>query len=1195
MPNYNDAQVAAIGAHVPMILVSAGAGSGKTRVLTERYFRLLEGDKLTTDQILTLTFTRKAAQEMRERIARRLEADGRIAERRKLPRAPIGTLHAFCERLLREHAMRAGVDPNFTLLDDAETQTLQEESLDQVFNDLWESNDPFEKMELGRLLLDYRQDDLRAGLLNIYRNARTRGLEIASITPDTVISPVIAAMNAKKSIEDYLALSGTPNWEAKKREMAVALASLESLFNTSAEEISWDEYSRASQALSAFTGTGGPKDTAKERRDALKIAYGEWLAAMLSVLATGYLTAFTVLLQRFADIFNYAKEEQGLLDFEDLLLLTRKLLQTDDDTRTYLQGKYRQVMVDEFQDTNPLQFDIVRALSGVGNLFVVGDVKQAIYGFIGSDISVFLGHEQNVLKQPDDKALRVAMHTNYRSRPEVLEPINAIFSSIWREQALGEGFHYEALDAGAAFNTKDEPAVELAWFAAEDKESAEMMREREAAWIARRILQITGRIGAQPLQLTGRAEEQGELTAVSTDYRDVIMLFRSASNIDIYERALRETGIPYYTVRGKGYYQSREVQDLLALLRVLDNTSDDSTMAEVLRSPLVGVSAETLYWLSRDWTEWELGCAYPQDTPQGRPFGRLWEHIIRVNELPAIEAGDARALVKFQALVCELQSAQSAGQPLDLLDIILARTRYGEVLLAGEGGEQRYANVQKLRDIAANFQSRGIFDLSAFQSYLTQISTVSPREASAPLDVEGSNVVRLMTVHAAKGLEASVVFLADAGRAKRNCTDVFLLTHDGKVTAKIPTPDDEMKSPAHYDEEFKRRTELEKREEERLLYVAMTRAKEQLIISGNWVKKEGTSCYINLLKMALGVEEPTECDTVLQVTFEGKQWSIHLWGQTTLRETIELVPPLLEPTLWDDYADVILAGDVLPVILSYDKLAQYEQVYARTQPLSLEKQNGPLRVGVNKALGYHDCPRQYWYRYLLDRQGAMARTSLPPVVEEIKASEKEPEDFDHTEYGKLAHRVLQLLEFPSPAAAQLEGILAFIEREDKREASEMECTKLSAMLLRLNASPVYDQLASAQLLREQRFLMREGDAYIPGIIDVLAKSAGEWRIYDYKTGYPSAHFYRQVGSYALGVQRCLGVTPTTVSLIFLEGEEATCKVRDYPVTAEMLQEARGIMRSAASGIRAEDYHPTPGHICTRCPYREQCPAAPVCE
>ncbi|MEI7832993.1 MAG: UvrD-helicase domain-containing protein, partial [bacterium] len=240
MPNYNDAQVAAIAARVPLVLVSAGAGSGKTRVLTERYFRLLEGDKLTTEQILTLTFTRKAAQEMRERIAQRLEADGRIAERRKLPRAPIGTLHSFCERLLREHAMRAGVDPNFTLLDDAEAQTLQEEALDQVFNDLWESDDEQEKLLLGRLLLDYRQDDLRGGLLQVYRNARTRGLAIADITADSTDSPARAAVNVRQSIEDYLKLTGTATFEAKKGEMTVALQSLEPLFTMPDADINWD-------------------------------------------------------------------------------------------------------------------------------------------------------------------------------------------------------------------------------------------------------------------------------------------------------------------------------------------------------------------------------------------------------------------------------------------------------------------------------------------------------------------------------------------------------------------------------------------------------------------------------------------------------------------------------------------------------------------------------------------------------------------------------------------------------------------------------------------------------------------------------------------------------------------------------------------------------------------------------------------
>ncbi|HEY3376903.1 MAG TPA: UvrD-helicase domain-containing protein, partial [Armatimonadota bacterium] len=181
----NDAQLEAVTTRVPSVLVSAGAGSGKTRVLTQRYFHLLDerhdGRPLQMDEILTLTFTRKAAQEMRERIGRKLDEEGRLHERRELSRAPIGTIHSFCERVLREHALEAGIDPNFRLLDEAEARTMQENALDSIFEDLW-GGPQHEREAIGRLVLDVPQQRLRPALLSIFRTARTRGVAMATLT-----------------------------------------------------------------------------------------------------------------------------------------------------------------------------------------------------------------------------------------------------------------------------------------------------------------------------------------------------------------------------------------------------------------------------------------------------------------------------------------------------------------------------------------------------------------------------------------------------------------------------------------------------------------------------------------------------------------------------------------------------------------------------------------------------------------------------------------------------------------------------------------------------------------------------------------------------------------------------------------------------------------------------------------------------
>ncbi len=1179
----NPAQQQAVDSRTPVILVSAGAGSGKTRVLTQRYLDLVTEGHERLERILTLTFKRKAAQEMRERIARGLEERGRAHLRPELMRAPIGTIHGFCERVLRDYALQAGIDPHFRVLEEAESSTLLEHALDTLFLQVWaDTTGGF--ADIIRLLRDYSQDQLRGALRDILRALRTRGLSPLDPPPPDPHALSGAAQALCFAIEDLLALPGGGKWPGNLAKAQAAYEALQALLPQAAE-FSGEIAAQANELLKPLTPPGGPSEAAAARH-AVKEAHTAWLAAYYDLGAVPHRRAFTDLLRRLERLYAQAKDALGLLDFEDLLLRTRDLLaDPHSDAARHFRRKFAQVMVDEFQDTNPLQFDLIATFRGDGHLFMVGDVKQSIYRFIGSDVRVFLGQEQAVAALDAPEGLRIAMAANYRTRPEVLHPLNALFARLWTraDGTPARAFTFEPLEAGRACPPAGAPAIEVALWPG-DEGKADALREREASWIARRILQLIGRLGP-PLVLA-----DGEATRPA-GFGDIIVLFRASTDIARYETALRQAGVPYYTVSGRGFFGTREVQDLLALLAVLENPCDDFSLAVALRSPLAGVCDDTLYWLTRDWRGWAPGAPYPGAPRADAEFGRIWETLQHVEALPVLPAAERDALVTFRALVHALQEALPAGQPLDLIDRILERTGFAVGLLAAEDGEQRFANVQKLREVAATFQARGIFDLTDFRRYLAQLSTLAPREPAAPLDTEGSPVVRLMTIHAAKGLEAPIVFLADMGRKPTAPTSPFLL-HQGAVACRLPQAEGGFASPAAYQAALEAAKAEDAAEMERLLYVALTRARDHLICCGLKDFAKATGSYSDILAGCLGVAEAAAEDRTLSLAWDGTVYPVTMWSPDALKALEALPTPPQPPTLWEQYGTQILAGRPLPVRTDAREVERFEAALARLRPPAAARHDRPLRVGVYRLITYYNCPRAFWFRYVLHREGipTPALREGEPEREPEETADDEAARLDHTTFGTLLHAAMQGAVLDETLPAQAPALLAQAATELKLEVTAADARALEAALRRLAALPVYARLTRAHTVhRELRFLAGAAGLFIHGIIDVLAQDADGWFIVDYKTGGPSADHARQVGLYALGVQLGLGLTPATVDLAYL-AEDVARPLREEPVTPVLLDEAHRLLAAVAGGLRDEQYPPLPGPRCAACPYLDACPA-----
>jgi ATP-dependent helicase/nuclease subunit A len=540
----SEEQTAAIDAP-GVVFVSAGAGTGKTTVLVERFVKAVCERGLDVDSLLVITYTERAAGELRARIRCRLAELGRDDLARELDGAWISTIHGFCMRLLKAHPFAAGIDPRFRVLDESQARVLQSEAFETALAGFLSEGDE----ERVHLLATYGARGLRRMLTGVYETLRAAG------------RPLVLELGERPGLAERLdelreaarCLVGDAG--AGETAHATAARALELLEERTLPERLLD--------LSELKARGERAATYEEARRGVEQAALDELAARDRDLLQELLGAFEL-------AYRAAKERESALDFEDLQLLARDLLRENAEVREQESWRFRSMMVDEFQDTNRLQCELVDLLAEAPHdkeIFFVGDEFQSIYGFRHADVQVFRErreHSSGVL----------ALTQNYRSRPEVLGAINHLFSA-----EFGEDF--QRLEAAGrfpdpVFGTPVELLVtDKASYAGTDVH----WRRAEARHIARRVQEL----------IDESAAAAGE----------IVLLFAAGTDAEWYEEELRQLGIPTYRATGRGYFGQQQVVDLLAYLRLLHNRYDDEALVTVLASPLVGVSNDALVLLRR--------------------------------------------------------------------------------------------------------------------------------------------------------------------------------------------------------------------------------------------------------------------------------------------------------------------------------------------------------------------------------------------------------------------------------------------------------------------------------------------------------------------------------------------------------------------------------------------------------------------
>jgi ATP-dependent helicase/nuclease subunit A len=1125
-------QRAAIDDREGSALLAANAGSGKTAVMAERCVEAVLQDGVPVGSILALTFTEKAAGELRDRVRRRFLALGEEEHAREVDAGWIGTIHGFCARVLRSRPLAAGLDPRFEVLDEGAAERLARDAYDRAF-EAWAT-------ARGPAAVDVAAAfgaGLRDLVLAAHSTLRSRGetrpvLAVPPPAPDP--DPAVLAA-ARAEAARCLATAGSGK---KVEEALYALESCERALAVGGGV-------PVPAALAAGELKKGSKALEQEPCAAYRAAWTAYRQGCADHHARRALVEIADLLTRFGAVYAEAKAARAGLDFEDLELGVRDLLASDAPGRERWAERFQLIMVDEFQDTNRLQLDVLEALER-DNLFAVGDEFQSIYGFRHADVTIF--RERRAALGDERTRLLTA---NFRSREELLDVLNGAFAPQWAERFApllagggsdaGSG-ELRLFDPGEPGDT--EPRVELlltptrGW---EDDDrlglagvEAKPHRRAEARVVAHRI----------------RRELEAGRPA-----RDVVVLLRATASLRLFEEALEEQGVPTYVVGGRGYWSQQPVRDGLAYLAALANPLDEEALLGVLASPFCGVGSDALVLLA----------------DAGKGAGGVWA-ALRAG-VPKALAADERARLAEFAEFFAAERAHSERLPVEvLLERALEATGYDLATLARAGGERRLANVRKLMRLAREYERAEGRDLRGFLAYAATRDVAAAREGEAPLESEGLDAVRLMTIHRAKGLEFPVVCVADLGRQGGGRSERLLIGADGSVGLRLSTPGGGATVPALAFERLAAEAAAEEdAEERRLFYVAMTRACDRLILSGTTDPEKPAQPRPAgppldwILPALIGVAP--EGERVVHGAFDGRP----------TRVLARLVTPAtIAADALTSRARTGTPGTALPA----NK--------AKVVPAPSPGRPAPQRLSYTSLGQYAKCP----YRFYLERS-----LRLPPVKAPIPPAVDAPAPgLDARVRGVIAHRLLEELDFARPAAPAPETVLA-LAAEEGAELTPADVEDIRAIVAAFGASPLCARIATASSARrEAPFsfpLDPAGGALVTGVVDVFARTPEGVLVVDYKSDRlgelePAEVVERDYATqrivYALAALRD-GAPSVEVAYAFLERPDApvsaTFTHRDVPALAERLT-------NLAEGVLT-DRHPVAAEphraLCGDCPGR----------
>ncbi len=1044
--------------------VTAGPGAGKTFVLVERYLEILRAKKASVDNIVAITFTNRAANEMRQRVRERIDSLLRessdkerqtwLRHKRTLEAGVITTIHGFCSRLLHEFPVEANIDPQFVLLDEHQAAMLLEAVVEEALADaIHHGNDTIVQFTQGT-----GRPALASALVELHRKYRGEGLSIESIEKLTAANHATRADYdaALKQLDTAMAeLFSVRLTKAADEKRAKAAQDWPALRATLAQPPNEKTIAAYTQAIEDFWSARPQKRSHPviEKIDALVFGdepggndclRGKLPAIGFDLLAKEYSLALLKLLREIDRRLDIEKQRLSVLDFDDLQLRTLRLLDRP-EVLARVTERYRYFLVDEFQDTNGLQRDILTklALKTGANLFIVGDRKQSVYGFRGADVDVFSEVTAAIEKAG---GAQQPLNLNFRSQKPLIDAFNFLFAKIFQprsdvpSEALGHlGYVTHEASVPQRGVEHEPPLVEFIVSAVRSREDDDASRDNSLTPHERDAEQVAARIG--------------ELVR-SGDFKfgDIAILLRAFTGVWSYESALRRVGIPYLTVQGKGFYQREEITDLIQLLRFLDNTTDELALAAILRSPLGGISDNALFALRcAPWIE--------EKTASDRLHRRnLLRAVRRHREIKFIEDDEHAALDRIHALLEALIERRNRYGIADLLRCAVASSEFMTVIAANFDGAQRVGNVEKLFRLAEQFEKSGHL-IRDFVHYVEEFEAIGGREGEGQMD-ETANVVRLMTIHQAKGLEYPVVIVPDLHREPNRREAAFIIDRHKGLSVRVPDGRGRSVKGALFNELQQRNRWREEFESMRVLYVAATRAEDRLIFSGAVEHKELESItkterelWLAWIWQALELE----ANSPSGVARFGDDVQIHVAIEREAQSANASVRPFL--------------GNAEKTTET-DSSRPFEETFPLLQPVASELGTGLRRFTVTHLINFQRCARQYYFERMLRTPGAEERAAW----NDAEAPEP-PANLTATLKGAVIHRFCETYsEGDDPEtrlAASFDEVLAQRQSELAGRAFDIDEAEAVRALLPLAEnylkSDVYRRVIAAQAVADSKF------------------------------------------------------------------------------------------------------------------------------
>jgi ATP-dependent helicase/nuclease subunit A len=1060
------------------VVVTAGAGSGKTRTLVARYASLL-ADELSPRQVVAITFTEKAAREMRSRLRGALldlvSKAGNTDERAywttlnaQMDSARIGTIHSLCAELLRAHPAEAGVDPRFDVIDEGLAKTLKKQLVEAAVIQMVSQA---EYRPLFQALETQGVQDLLAALLD--QRLETRGIFASSLDGDAIVHSHLETrfhlpeiMDCVKELRgftekqlfddagDKLAPQITDllkEWESAEEFFANGdlIACVQSLYKARREHLKKG---------------AGKKGKAKEIHASLQALYDKHLDPLIGGKTSDKEcpsaeseAAFKIMLplieKGFGALHKAYQSELHMrhaLDFDDLEYGAATLLQQD-AIRTVWQTEIQALLVDEFQDTNPRQRSIVDALAGTGGrLFVVGDDRQSIYRFRRADVSVFREVQSRAKAQGD---LVLDLDITYRAHEPLLNVTGTLLAgAMGTEDRSNQPFYVPFRPLNAYRKTKpdhiSDPHIEFILGAGADAEDARPITARA---LAQRLLKL---------------RDEGQIKS----WDDVALLFRASTGYPWYEEAFEDAGIPFVTVAGRGFYERPEIRDILNILRALADPADDLAMAGLLRSPAFGLSDSALYLLRH------------HDDEKASYWDALHKEISHLNE--ADQTCAKRAVSILDTLLPRVEREPVAELLKELVDAVDYRAILAIDDKHGSNG-RLWRNLEKL---ITDAQDSGLVGVRDFLEYLTTLNDAGAREGEAPAEAQGA--VRLMTIHKSKGLEFPVVILADATRTTINRSDLAYLLPEMGLSIKLKP------EPMLY-RLSKQLDDLQNEAESgRLLYVAMTRARDKLIISGHVSK--GKNKIAGWMKDLCKILEIAPDDLLDEA------------GPYSQPKNAPHHPILVWCSIDQDTQSKMESSPLPPQPAEPQVLALYKPLI-ESMPIASEEDE--------------EIVRRIW-------RATEKTLYVPPSV-----------------IGQMTHKALELwLHVDDPHLIPLLESLALDSGLATPEQRIEAVRRVRELIERFCAHPLREEIDHAdERHHEVSYSRMNGNRSETGYIDLLYRKGNEWFVVDFKTDAVRSEdqykklaetYSQQLERYAGAVKQLLGQEAKT-SICFLDNNGKT--------------------------------------------------------